>query len=549
MNKAFKLHIKFKTSPFTASLATAGVAILGYLLIQSSFAASNPLAGVSFYIDPSLSPIQQYETLKTTNPTQAAQIAKISTYPQANWLGGWISDPITFANQRVTAATATGKIASFILYNIPSRDCGSYSAGGSASHTAYRSWVDSVVSGIGMRRAVVVVEPDALPGEDCLDAAGKTAREASIKYAVDRLKTSTLANVYMDAGNSTWKSAVDMTPRLQAAGIAGADGFSLNVSGYESTDPTLAYGIQLSPMVGGKHFIIDTSRNGLGSNGQWCNPLGRALGTPPTTATASSLADAYMWLKTPGESDGTCNGGPSAGTFWLDYAIGLAERSSIVAAAPVPPIGPNPIPTPAPTPPPSNPNPSQTIYNDSSFTYNGTWNAGTNNLGTTTANKYIGDDHYSSELNASYSLSFNGTLAKLYATKASIHGIAAVSIDKGPAVLVDMYAPDPRQDQSLVFTTAVLPAGAHSISVVVTGSKNSASGGTTINADRIDITVPTTSPPPLLIGDVNGDGRVNALDLSLLLSYDGRSYAPADFDHNGVIGAADLSILLSKWTW
>jgi len=33
-------------------------------------------------------------------------------------------------------------------------------------------------------------------------------------------------------------------------------------------------------------------------------------------------------IKRPGESDGTCNGGPSAGTFWPEYALGLASRAT-----------------------------------------------------------------------------------------------------------------------------------------------------------------------------------------------------------------------------
>jgi endoglucanase len=32
-----------------------------------------------------------------------------------------------------------------------------------------------------------------------------------------------------------------------------------------------------------------------------------------------------LWIKRPGESDGTCNGGPPAGTFWDAYAIGLVR--------------------------------------------------------------------------------------------------------------------------------------------------------------------------------------------------------------------------------
>lgn len=78
--------------------------------------------------------------------------------------------------------------------------------------------------------------------------------------------------------------------------------------------------------------MVDTSRNGngpLGAAGQdaWCNPPGRALGTPPTTRTGDPLLDAYLWIKRPGESDGSCRGGPSAGTWWPEYALGLARNT------------------------------------------------------------------------------------------------------------------------------------------------------------------------------------------------------------------------------
>ncbi len=77
--------------------------------------------------------------------------------------------------------------------------------------------------------------------------------------------------------------------------------------------------------------MIDTSRNGAGPAGgelYWCNPTGRALGTPPTTATAGAHADAYLWIKRPGESDGSCGRGePQAGTFVSQYAIDLARNA------------------------------------------------------------------------------------------------------------------------------------------------------------------------------------------------------------------------------
>jgi endoglucanase len=54
-----------------------------------------------------------------------------------------------------------------------------------------------------------------------------------------------------------------------------------------------------------------------------------ALGARPSAATADPVVDAYVWVKRPGESDATCNGGPSAGTFWPEYALDLAKRSTI----------------------------------------------------------------------------------------------------------------------------------------------------------------------------------------------------------------------------
>ncbi len=50
-------------------------------------------------------------------------------------------------------------------------------------------------------------------------------------------------------------------------------------------------------------------------------------------------------------------------------------------------------------------------------------------------------------------------------------------------------------------------------------------------------------------GDANDDTRINAIDLSILISHDNQNYAAADFNHDGTVGAADLAILLANWTW
>ena len=71
------------------------------------------------------------------------------------------------------------------------------------------------------------------------------------------------------------------------------------------------------------HFVLDTGRNGRGAwtprtgypdPQDWCNPPGRGLGLRPSTRTGSALADAYLWVKTPGQSDGQCDRGGAGGT-------------------------------------------------------------------------------------------------------------------------------------------------------------------------------------------------------------------------------------------
>ena len=123
-----------------------------------------------------------------------------------------------------------------------------------------------------------------------------------------------------------------MAARLNQAGVDHARGFSLNTANFFTTDDEIGYGEAISGLTNGSHYVIDTSRNGAGpapdSPLDWCNPSGRALGTPPTAATAGAHADAYPWIKRPGESDGSCDSGdPPAGTFVNQYAIDLAHNA------------------------------------------------------------------------------------------------------------------------------------------------------------------------------------------------------------------------------
>lgn len=263
----------------------------------------------------------------TTNPITKRVMTRLAGMPAATWIGDWNSNVQGDVSSVVNAAAAAGQTPVFVAYNIPGRDCGSYSAGGANSVANYQTWIRGFAAGIGNRSAIVILEPDALAQMDCLNTADKTARYQLLNYAITTLKANTATKVYVDGGHANWIGAKDMANRLKTAGVAASDGFSLNVSNFISTADSAAYGRKVSADIGNKHFVIDTSRSGNGANGEWCNPAGRALGAAPTAQTGDALIDYLLWIKAPGESDGTCNGGPSAGQWWPSYAEALAVNA------------------------------------------------------------------------------------------------------------------------------------------------------------------------------------------------------------------------------
>ncbi len=298
---------------------------------------TNPLANIKLYVNPNSSAKNQAIAWQSTRPEDVALMTKLANQPQAIWLGGWSSDKDiqTRITSAITDAKKQNAVPVFVAYNIPQRDCGSYSAGGANNPDGYRTWIQSVANTIGNNKAVVILEPDAIAQSGCLSATDQATRFTLLNNAVTTFKAHSGTIVYIDAGHSGWIDANKMAADLVKAGIASADGFSLNVSNFNTTSDNTTYGTSISDALkklgvrssSGTHFVTDTSRNGNGSNGEWCNPSGRALGSIPTISTGNPLVDAYLWIKTPGESDGSCNGGPAAGVWWPEYALDITKRS------------------------------------------------------------------------------------------------------------------------------------------------------------------------------------------------------------------------------
>ena len=134
--------------------------------------------------------------------------------------------------------------------------------------------------------------------------------------------------------------------------------FPANADDYSTWPLTDAWYAQnlSAPPVDAPHFVIDTSRNGRphatnattdptfatespgrmthfsqppfnqASNtiatlagGDWCNPPESGVGARPTARTGNPLVDAFLWIKTVGESDGPC--AASGGARAWDYSV------------------------------------------------------------------------------------------------------------------------------------------------------------------------------------------------------------------------------------
>ena len=282
---------------------------------------ASQVAGQQLFVD-STNSAAQWASNNSTDPRAAIIAAEIGSQPIARWFGDWNGNVGADVADYVNRASDAGAVPALVAYNIPDRDCGQHSSGGAANFDQYDAWISSFASGLGNSGALIILEPDALALNDC---AGSDRNDA-IADAVATIKASCgTCSVYLDAGHSNWVAPADMANRLLDAGVLAADGFFTNVSNYNATAPEQAFGAQVLNELGnpnGLAQVIDTSRNGNGANGEWCDAPGRAIGDDPSLNTGAANVDAFLWIKVPGEADGCIAG---AGQFVPDRAFELAN--------------------------------------------------------------------------------------------------------------------------------------------------------------------------------------------------------------------------------
>lgn len=320
-------------------LVLLAVAVIGFTLLRGPLArelpwadpqASNPFEDTSFYVWPESQAAAAATTAEQAGrTTDADRLDRIADVPTAIWLTpealprGTVG---TFARGVAVTAAEADQVAVFVVYGVTDRDCTGEESAGGLPPDEYAAWVGEIAAALGAAdtAAVAVVEPDGLSAT--FECGNTEERVGLLAGAVGSLVDADVPT-YVDAGHSDWRGVDEMAALLRDVGVDRVRGFTTNVAGYQADEDERAYAEQLSAALDGAHYVVDTGRNGAPSTSEWCNPPARLLGDESAVVDDGSHQDARFWIKPPGESDGQCNGGPQAGSFWPDRALSMAAAS------------------------------------------------------------------------------------------------------------------------------------------------------------------------------------------------------------------------------
>ncbi|RZA27455.1 MAG: cellulose 1,4-beta-cellobiosidase [Proteobacteria bacterium] len=357
-------------------------------------AAPNLFEGSELYLDRDYAAhIDQSIQL---SPDRADQLKPLKGVSTAVWMDtiSHIALAETALERAREQQTASGKpvIVTTVVYNLPERDCAAKASNGELMaaangmeiyKTQYIDRIATLFNKYSDLRIAAVVEPDSLPnlttnlGVDKCAKAAPLYREG-VEYAIRKLQANHVA-LYLDIGHGGWlgwpnnrESAARVFKEVvtNAGGTGVIRGFATNVANYSPTyvpsnDTHSAAYYDWNPAIdemtfvrlmrdnlrnegfNDVHFLIDTSRNGnpyaRKSWKNWCNIRDAGLGQRPQISPAEGV-DAFLWIKPPGESDGTAdssaprfdsscvsedslNGAPEAGVWNHEHLLRMLDNA------------------------------------------------------------------------------------------------------------------------------------------------------------------------------------------------------------------------------
>jgi endoglucanase len=304
----------------------------------------NPIAGTKFYVDPDSPPALAQARYASSNPSWAQGLGVIAAEPDAHrfymWNMGANVEGQVAHYLEATQLQQPGTTVMLSTYSLVHGTAG-YTAT-PAMQARYDSFIGQVAAGIGNFHVVFFLELDSLITAPGLNRQQLAIRSAELRYAVSALEADPHAVVYLDGGAADAVPARKQARYLRGAGVALAQGFFLNSTHFDWTTSELHYGQQISSLLGGSHFVINTGENGRGplrpknlvkgGNEVLCNPPGRGLGpltlqSDVAQPTGYAGTDGLLWFTNPGGSGGQCvPGAPPTGAYWPAYAVMLARN-------------------------------------------------------------------------------------------------------------------------------------------------------------------------------------------------------------------------------
>ncbi|GKZ31233.1 hypothetical protein AbraIFM66950_011524 [Aspergillus brasiliensis] len=385
------------TSSVTKTATTTQTSTVSASPTTTASASGNPFSGYQLYVNPYYS--SEVASLAIPSLTgslsslQAAATAAAKA-PSFVWLDTAAKVP-TMADyladiKSQNAAGASPPIAGqFVVYDLPDRDCAALASNGEYSIADdgvahYKSYIDSIreiLVEYSDVHTILIIEPDSLANlvtnlnvAKCANA--ESAYLECTNYALTQLNLPNVA-MYLDAGHAGWLGwPANLQPAANlfasvyknASSPATVRGLATNVANYNawtiSSCPSYTQGNSvcdeqqyinaIAPLLQAQgfdaHFVVDTGRNGKQPTGQqawgdWCNVINTGFGVRPTTSTGDALADAFVWVKPGGESDGTSDSSatrydahcgysdalqpaPEAGTWFQAYFVQLLTNAN-----------------------------------------------------------------------------------------------------------------------------------------------------------------------------------------------------------------------------
>lgn len=203
----------------------------------------------------------------------------------------------------------------------------SFVTAGQCPEASTSTVVDAFVDGVGDHRAIVVLEPGLL---------GSSCETGYLDTAVGAMRAGAPNALILIDATAEGIPPMQLARRLASAGLAKADGFTLNVGGY-APSVDLAAGTAKSvraaarEVTGRDDYLVlaDSARNGAATVGATCNPSAARVG-PSAAFSAQPEGLQQAWLTLPGTSDGPCGLAPDSrkGDFVPALVVALIAGTS-----------------------------------------------------------------------------------------------------------------------------------------------------------------------------------------------------------------------------